>query len=97
MTKRFTPSQDRFLLYILEEGPTTISSFPCRLRTSGESLTKLGYVEEYRGKYRLTKSGKSRAHLLKLWQERPELKPKRGGTLKKGRISAPLYHGQNNE
>jgi hypothetical protein len=93
MEKRFTPSQDRFLTFLFDEQQVKVSILPRRLRNSAESLVKIGYVGEHRGKYRLTAAGQARAENLKLWNERPELRPKRGGVLKKGRISSPIHHG----
>lgn len=91
--KRLTPAQDRFLLYVLEESKVKAEGLPWRLKTSAISLIHLGYVKPRYGRYELTEPGQARANLLKTWQEDPESRPKRGGVLRKGRISSPLHHG----
>ncbi len=50
------------------------------------SLERLGLVEIGGIGWRLTERGREKAELFKSWAENPELRPKPGGMLKKGRF-----------
>lgn len=93
--KRRSGPQEAFLVLLLEEG--TLGSIPYRMVMSAVALEREGLVENTGIVRRLTARGKIEAKRYKAWQENPELRPKRGGHLRKGRISAPLHHGSGDD
>jgi len=83
--KRISRQQEAFLVHLLEEGE--LWNLPYRMLMSATALEREGLVENTGRVWRLTERGRVKAELYKTWQDQPELRPKRGGVLKKGRLT----------